>query len=101
MGEVKIPLTVVEKLLDNQQKVFESQLALLSEHLTRNTILLERALNPPTQPQETVPDFISAQPRMSEEEEDWRYAFAVGDITKSELDERLKNLFDGSYVEGG
>lgn len=102
MGEVKIPLSVVEKLLDQQAKVFEAQLALLNEHLTRNAILFERAMNPPippAQPNDDAVDFLTAQPRMSEEEEDYRYAFAVGDITKAQLDERLSGLFDGSYEE--
>lgn len=102
MGEVKIPLSVVEKLLDQQAKVFEAQLALLNEHLTRNAILFERAMNPPIppgQPNDEAVDFLTANPRMSEEEEDLRYAFAVGDLTKSQLDDRLSNLLDNTYIE--
>jgi len=113
MGETKIPYSVVKDLLDKQhvqtqtmlelqQRHNDAQLKLLGEHLEKCAALFESAMNPPITPQiqDEVPEIITNHPRMSEEEEDWIYSYQVGDITKAELDKRLKGYFDGAYDEG-
>jgi len=100
MGEVKIPLSVVKELIDKQNEVHKVQLELLANHLKECAVLFEKALNPPIIPTEQVDPIVATMPRMSEEEEDWYFAYQQGDITKAELDKRLNNHFDGAYTEG-
>lgn len=100
MGEVKIPLSVVEKLIDKQNEVHKVQLELLANHLEKCAELFEKALNPPIIPTEQVDPMVATLPRMSEEEEDWYFAYQQGDISKAELDKRLRNHLEGAYQEG-
>lgn len=101
MGELKVPYQVVKDLIDSQNKFNEAQLALLGIHLEKCAALFELALNPPLpiQPPDNHDEELFANPRMSEEEEDLRYAFQLGDITQEELDQRLKAHLNGSYAE--
>lgn len=100
MGETKIPLSVVELLIEKQNEVHKVQLELLANHLLKCAELFERALNPPIIPTEAVDPIVAALPRMSEEEEDWYFAMQQGDITKTEFDQKMRELTDGAYNEG-
>lgn len=100
MGETKVPYQVIKDLIDAQNKFNEAQLALLGTYLEKCATLFERAINPPSPTYPTdKDDELLAQPRMSEEEEDLRYALQVGDITPAEFDTKLKTYFNGSYAE--
>lgn len=101
MGEVKIPLSVVEKLLDQQNRVHDAQLALLGKHIEECARLFELALNPPRpeQPIDHVAEQLFANPRMSEDEEDLRHAYRMGDIDEVEFQRRLDLEFKDAYPE--
>lgn len=102
MGETKIPLSVVKELLDQQNRVHDAQLKLLAEYIERCAVKFELALNPPLppiDPQDKIADELFANPRMSEEEEDLRYALQLGDISQVEYDLRLKQHLNGTYEE--
>lgn len=101
MGEVKIPLSVVEKLLDQQNRVHDAQLALLGKHIEECARLFELALNPPRpeQPIDPVAEQLFANPRMSEDEEDLRHAYRMGDIDEVEFQRRLDLEFKDAYPE--
>lgn len=110
MRETTIPLSVVKEMFDQHReftkglmdqlyRVQDTQLKMLASHMKECAVLFEKALNPPITPQEETPDHISAMPRMSEEEEDWYFAFQAGDITKAELDAKLKTFMNGAYAE--
>lgn len=91
--QTKIPLSVVETLLRNQNEFNLKLVEIVSLHLEKCATLYEHALNPP------MPDYsnLPAPPRlfMSEEEEDIRFAQKQGDLDN---DDRLLRMFDESPV---
>lgn len=99
MRETMIPLSVVKELLEMQNKYNEAQLKLLGEYLEKAAIQYEKALNPPLPITSPRDDELFANPRMSEDEEDLRYALKLGDITEEEYKKRLNLHLDGAYED--
>lgn len=100
--ELKVPYEVVRDLIVMQNKHNEAQLALLGGHLKECARLFELALNPPVppyDPNETIAEQVFANPRMSEEEEDLRHAYRMGDIDEAEFQRRLDFELSGSHIE--
>lgn len=90
------------KLLESQNKVHEAQLTLLGEYIERCAAKFELALNPPVppyDPKEAIAEQVFANPRMSEEEEDLRHAYRMGDIDEVEFQRRLDFELSGSHIE--
>lgn len=117
MKEALIPLSVVKDMIEQlrreqtlnytrfhdymkSERDFNKHLIeMLGVHLAQCATLFERALNPPIPPQQEIPEHTTDMPRMSEEEEDWYFAYQNGDITKAELDAKLKTYMNGAYAE--
>lgn len=102
MGEVKIPLSVIKELLDQQNRVHDAQLALLGKHIEECARLFELALNPPIRPEQAndlIAEQVFAHPRMSEDEEDLRHAYRMGDIDEVEFQRRLDMELGGSFID--
>ena len=95
MGEVKIPLSVIQTLLSNQNDFNQKLVEILSLHLKESALAYERALNPPIESFRPVD-----APRMfkSEEQEDMEYAFRNGDLTREQYDNEMQKMFDESPV---
>lgn len=100
--ELKVPYEVVRDMLALQNKNNEAQLALLGEHLKECARLFELALNPPVppyDPNESSAEKVFANPRMSEEEEDLRHAYRMGDIDEVEFQRRLDFELSDAHIE--
>lgn len=103
----------IKYIIDVQNKYFhellrevnskhDAQLALLGEHLKECARLFELALNPPVppyDPNDKIAEQVFANPRMSEEEEDLRHAYRMGDIDEVEFQRRLDIEFKDAYQE--
>ena len=72
MGEVKIPLSVIQTLLSNQNDFNQKLVELLSLHLKQSALAYERALNPPIQ---TIMPMDAPRMFKTEEEEDLEFAY--------------------------
>ena len=95
MGEVKIPLSVIQTLLSNQNDFNQKLVEILSLHLKQSALAYERALNPPIQ---SIMPMDAPRMFKTEEEEDLEFAYRNDQITREQYDNEMQKMFDESPV---